>query len=53
MFKVFYKGDELSPLELDIERQYLAYKYQKMSGYKDKAIMKNKTVWTISDLNRF
>jgi len=53
MFKVFYKGDELTPLEMDIERQYLAYKYQKMTGYKDKAIMKNKTVWTISDLNRF
>ena len=50
LIKVFYRGDELSPLELDIERQYIALKYQKMLGYKDKRILKNKTVWTVSDL---
>jgi hypothetical protein len=53
LIKVFYRGDELSPLELDIERQYIALKYQKMLGYKDKRILKNKTVWTVSDLNRY
>ena len=52
-FTTFYVGDKLSPLELDIERQYLAQKFAKMNAYKDKATVKNKTNWTISDLNRY
>ena len=50
---IFYNGDKLSPLEIDIERQYLAEKFTKQSAYKDKPIIKYKTVWTISDLNRY
>ena len=50
LFKVFYQGDDLTPLELDIERQYIAHKYQKASAYKDKRTLRNKTHWTISDL---
>ena len=50
---IFYNGDPLTPLEIDIERQYMAEKFQKQSAYKDKPITKYKTVWTISDLNRY
>jgi len=53
MLDTFYNGDKLTDLELDIERQYLAVKYQKMSAYSEKTLSKNKTVWTISDLNRY
>lgn len=53
MHSVFYDGDKLSDLEMDIERQYLGQKVTKQSEYKDKRILKNKTVWTISDLNRW
>ena len=50
---IFYRGDKLTPLELDIERQYVSAKYGKNAAYADKAIMGNKTEWTISDLNRY
>lgn len=52
-FKTFYHGDELRPIEQDIESQYLAQKYQKMTAYKEKSLTKNKTKWTVSDLNRY
>mmetsp|Transcript_22847 Transcript_22847/g.28352 ORF Transcript_22847/g.28352 Transcript_22847/m.28352 type:complete len:141 (+) Transcript_22847:256-678(+) len=51
--KTFYVGDELSDLEIDIERQYLSQKFQKQAAYRDRKTMNNKTVWTISDLNRY
>jgi len=51
--KVFYEGDELSKLELDIERHYISQKFQKFNDYNNRRTMKNKTVWTISDLNRY
>ena len=50
---IFYNGDKLTPLEVDIERQYLAEKFTKQSAYKDKPITKFKTHWSISDLNRY
>jgi len=52
-FNVFYVGDKLSPLELDIERQYLSQKYAKTNAFRDRPTTKNKTKWTISDLNRY
>ena len=48
----FYNGDKLTPLELDIEQQYVSQKFAKQAGYTNKKTMANKTVWTISDLNR-
>jgi hypothetical protein len=30
---VFYRGDKLSPLELDIERMYIAEKLEKHQNY--------------------
>lgn len=53
MFETFYHGDKLTDLELDIERQYLATKWQKQSAYREKSLTKNKTHFTISDLNRY
>lgn len=52
-FHTFYYGDKLTALEQDIEGQYLVQKFQKMTAYKSKALTKNKTVWTVSDLNRY
>ena len=53
LFSVFYEGEKLTPLELDIERQYIALKYQKSTAYREKRLKTNKTHWTISDLNRY
>jgi len=49
----FYKGDKLTDLEIDIERQYMSQKFQKQGAYRDRKTMGNKTVWTVSDLNRY
>jgi len=53
MFATFYYGDELSDLEMDIEKQYLGEKLQKATRYTDRKTVGNKTRWTISDLNRY
>jgi hypothetical protein len=51
--KVFYYGDELSPLELDIERMYLQKKIDKHASYEKRKSMRFKVRWTISDLNKY
>ena len=33
LVNVFYRGDKLSPLELDIERMYIAEKLEKHQNY--------------------
>jgi hypothetical protein len=33
LIDVFYRGDKLSPLELDIERMYIAEKLEKHQNY--------------------
>jgi hypothetical protein len=50
---VFYKGDKLSVLEEDIQRNYLGQKLLKQNKYKDRKNYRFKVRWTISDLNRY
>ena len=52
-FKTFYVGDELTELEKDIERQYIAEKFIKHNEYQSRRTTKHKTHWTVSDLNRY
>ena len=49
----FYKGDKLTPLELDIERMYISEKMEKQQNYGKKKSYRFKVRWTVSDLNRF
>lgn len=51
--KVFYKGDKLSPLELDIERMYISEKLDKHQNYQKRKSFRYKVKWTMSDLNRY
>jgi len=51
--KIFYTGDELSSLELDIERMYIADKMEKYSTYQKRKSLRYKVKWTVSDLNRY
>jgi len=50
---IFYKGDKLSPLELDIERMYISEKLDKHQNYQKKKSYRFKVRWTSSDFNRF
>ena len=50
---VFYRGDKLSPLELDIERMYIAEKLEKHQNYQKRKSFRYKVKWTVSDFNRF
>ena len=51
--KIFYTGDELSSLELDIERMQIADKMEKYSTYQKRKSLRYKVKWTVSDLNRY
>lgn len=50
---VFYRGDKLSPLELDIERMYISEKLEKHQNYQKRKSFRYKVKWTVSDFNRF
>ena len=51
--QIFYNGDKLSDLELDIERMYIAAKQEKTNLYKKRKSLRYKVRWTVSDLNRY
>ncbi|CAI2359543.1 unnamed protein product [Moneuplotes crassus] len=53
LFDVFYNGDKLTSFERDIERRYLAAKFEKLSKYKKNKSERYKVRWTLSDINRF
>ena len=53
LMKIFYDGEKLSDLEIDIERQYVAAKYEKHQNYKNRKSIRYKVRWTVSDLNRY
>mmetsp|Transcript_17549 Transcript_17549/g.29611 ORF Transcript_17549/g.29611 Transcript_17549/m.29611 type:complete len:264 (+) Transcript_17549:241-1032(+) len=53
LVKVFYKGDDLTPLEVDIERMYVSEKLDKHTSYKQRASIRYKVRWTLDDFNRF
>jgi hypothetical protein len=53
LLSVFYKGDKLSPLELDIERMYISEKLEKHQNYQKRKSFRFKVKWTVSDFNRF
>jgi hypothetical protein len=50
--KIFYSGDPLTNLEIDIERMYVNEKHEKMAAYSKRKSLRYKVRWTISDLNK-
>lgn len=52
LHKVFYQGDPLTDLEVDIERMYVNEKNEKMAAYTKRKSLRYKVRWTISDLNK-
>lgn len=52
LHKVFYQGDTLTDLEVDIERMYVNEKNEKMAAYTKRKSLRYKVRWTISDLNK-
>jgi hypothetical protein len=53
LLAIFYKGDKLTPLELDIERMYISEKLEKHQNYQKRKSFRFKVKWTVSDFNRF
>lgn len=53
LLETFYRGDKLSPLELDIERMYISEKLDKHNKYQQRKSYRYKVKWTTSDFNRF
>ena len=53
IFDIFYNGDKLTPFERDIERRYIAAKFEKINKYKKNRSERYKVRWTLSDINRF
>jgi hypothetical protein len=53
LHKVFYDGDPLTDLEVDIERMYIASKHEKYTSYSKRKSLRYKVRWTVSDLNRY
>ncbi len=51
--KIFYQGDPLTDFELDIERMYVAAKFEKQVAYQKRKTMRYKVRWTVSDLNKY
>lgn len=51
--KIFYQGDPLTDLEVDIERMYISDKMEKYQTYQKRKSMRYKVRWSISDLNRY
>lgn len=51
--KIFYHGDPLTDLEVDIERMYISDKMEKYQTYQKRKSMRYKVRWSISDLNRY
>lgn len=49
----FYRGDELSVLERDIERLYVSEKLDKHRNYQKAKSFRYKVRWTVSDYNRY
>ena len=49
---IFYNGDPLTDLEVDIERMYINDKSEKVTAYGKRKSLRYKVRWTISDLNR-
>jgi 2-hydroxy-3-keto-5-methylthiopentenyl-1-phosphate phosphatase len=52
MHSIFYNGDPLTDLEVDIERMYVNAKSEKVVAYGKRKSLRYKVRWTISDLNR-
>lgn len=52
LHKIFYEGDQLTDLEVDIERMYINAKHDKVAAYAKRKSMRFKVRWTVSDLNR-
>jgi hypothetical protein len=50
---IFYKGDELTSYEQDVERMYVADKLEKLNLYAKRKSLRYKVRWTISDLNKY
>lgn len=50
---MFYNGDQLTDLEVDIERMYISDKMEKYNTYLKRKTMRYKVRWTVSDLNRY
>ena len=53
LLDMFYKGDRLSPLELDIEQMYISEKLDKHNNYKRRKSSRYQVKWTYSDFNRY
>ena len=53
LFDVFYNGEPLTDFERDLEKRYLALKYQKFLKYKQRKHDKYKVNWTLNDVNRY
>lgn len=51
--RIFYFGEPLTALELDIQRIYLDNKYKKNNKYEQRKARRFKVKWTVSDLNRY
>lgn len=52
LHKIFYQGDPLTDLEVDIERMYVNDKHEKVAAYAKRKSLRFKVRWTVSDLNR-
>lgn len=52
LHKVFYTGDQLTDLEIDIERMYVGAKHDKVDQYAKRKSIRSKVKWTVSDMNR-
>jgi hypothetical protein len=52
LHSVFYNGEPLSDLEVDIERMYVNDKHEKVAAYAKRKSLRYKVRWTISDLNK-
>lgn len=52
LHEVFYNGDPLTDLEVDIERMYVNDKHEKVAAYAKRKSLRYKVRWTISDLNK-
>lgn len=52
IYNIFYNGDPLTDLEVDIERMYVNDKAEKVAAYSKRKSLRYKVRWTISDLNK-
>lgn len=53
IFDQFYNGEPLTDFERDLEKRYLALKYQKFLKFKQRKNDKYRVNWTLNDINRY